>query len=308
MNVFEKFKEGLSKTRQSLEQRFAQIFTGSRPVGLQLLEPIEEILIGADLGVVATQQIMARLQTHFKQGLGHKGQADLPQLKACLKQELLQFFQQVRVEKPSMNSIPHTILVVGINGAGKTTAIGKLSAKFRSEGKKVLLAAGDTFRAAAIEQLAIWAKRAQCDVIAQEPGSDPSAVAFDAVAAAKARGVDILMVDTAGRLHTKFNLMEELKKIKRVMAKALPGSPHEVLLVLDATTGQNALSQARMFHEAVGVTGLMMNKLDGTAKGGILVAIVAELKIPIRYIGVGEELDDLLEFDPEAFMGGMIEG
>jgi fused signal recognition particle receptor len=308
MNIFKKFKEGLAKTRQSLEQRFAQIFTGSRPVGPELLESIEGILITADLGAVATQQMVARLQTDFKQGLDPKGQVDLPQLKAYLKQEFLQIFQQVRVDKPSMNSIPHTILVVGINGAGKTTGIGKLSAKFHSEGKKVLLAAGDTFRAAAIEQLMVWAKRTQCDVIVQKPGSDPSAVAFDAVAAAKARGMDVLVVDTAGRLHTKFSLMEELKKIKRVMAKALPGSPHEVLLVLDATTGQNALSQARMFHDAVGVTGIMMNKMDGTAKGGILVAIVEELKIPIRYIGVGEGLDDLLEFDPEAFVEGMLEG
>jgi fused signal recognition particle receptor len=197
--------------------------------------------------------------------------------------------------------------MVGVNGVGKTTTIGKLSAKFRELDKKVLLAAGDTFRAAAIEQLEIWAGKTQCDVIVQQPGSDPSAVAFDAVAAAKARGAEILIVDTAGRLHTKSNLMEELKKIKRVMAKALPGSPHEILLVLDATTGQNALSQARMFHEALGVTGIVMTKLDGTAKGGVLVALATELKIPVRYIGVGEDLHDLLEFNPEAFVEGLLD-
>jgi fused signal recognition particle receptor len=307
MNIFQKFKKGLSKTRQSLEQRFSGIFTGSRYIGPELLDSIEEILIGADLGAAAAQQMVNRLQASLNQGLGQKGQVDLSQLKGHLKKEFLQCFQQVRLEGHDIHSRPHTVLVVGINGAGKTTTIGKLSAKFHAEGKKVLLAAGDTFRAGAIEQLSAWANRTHCDVIAQPPGSDPSAVAFDAVAAAKARGVDVLMVDTAGRLHTKFNLMEELKKIKRVMAKASPGSPHEVLLVLDATAGQNALSQARMFQEAIGVTGIVMNKLDGTAKGGILMTITGELKIPVKYIGVGEGPDDLLEFDPEAFVASLFD-
>ncbi|MGH7273277.1 MAG: signal recognition particle-docking protein FtsY [Nitrospiria bacterium] len=310
MNLFQKLREGLSRTRTDLERRLTQIFMGTRSIGLGLLESIEEFLIAADLGAAATQRVMVRL----REGFNHKGLVDLPQLKHCLKQEFARIFQASSLEIPygkdelsHEKSIPHTILIVGVNGVGKTTTIGKLSAKFRAAGKKVLLAAGDTFRAAAIEQLGVWARHAQCDVITQQPGSDPSAVVFDAVAAAKARGVDILIVDTAGRLHTKFNLMEELKKIKRVMAKALPGSPHQVLLVLDATTGQNALSQARRFHEAVGVTGIVMAKLDGTGKGGILIAIAEELKIPVRYIGVGEGIDDLLEFEPQAFVQGLFE-
>ncbi len=307
MNILKRFQEGLTKTRQGLEQQLAQIFSGSRPAGPELLESIEEILIGADLGTVTTQQVLAKLKSNLEPGFGRKGSMDLPHLKAYLKHEFLDLFQKNNdLTSPNTHAIPPTILMVGVNGVGKTTTIGKLSAKFRESGKKVLLAAGDTFRAAAIEQLGIWAGKTQCDVIMQRPGSDPSAVAFDAVAAAKARGAEILIVDTAGRLHTKSNLMEELKKIKRVMAKALPGSPHEILLVLDATTGQNALSQARMFHEALGVTGIVMTKLDGTAKGGILVAIVAELKIPVKYIGVGEGPDDLLEFNPEAFVEGLL--
>jgi fused signal recognition particle receptor len=307
MNILKKFQEGLTKTRQGLEQRLAHIFSGSRPAGPELLESIEETLIGADLGTATTQQILARLKSNFEPAPGRKGPMDLPHLKAYLKHEFLHLFREHSVlTSLKANAIPHTILMVGVNGVGKTTTIGKLSAKFRESGQKVLLVAGDTFRAAAIEQLGIWAEKTQCDVIKQQPGSDPSAVAFDAVAAAKARGVDTLIVDTAGRLHTKSNLMEELKKIKRVMAKALPGSPHEILLVLDATTGQNALSQARIFHEALGVTGIVMTKLDGTAKGGILVAIAVELKIPVKYIGVGEGLDDLLEFSPEAFVEGLL--
>ncbi len=281
---------------------------GAGSIGQDLLESIEELLIAADLGAAATQRVMVRL----REGFDHKGLVELSQLKHRLRQEFVSIFQASSLDTPygkdelsHEKSIPHTILIVGVNGVGKTTTIGKLSAKFRAAGKKVLLAAGDTFRAAAIEQLEVWARHAQCDVITQRPGSDPSAVVFDAVAAAKARGVDILMVDTAGRLHTKFNLMEELKKIKRVMSKALPGSPHQVLLILDATTGQNALSQARIFHEAVGVTGIVMTKLDGTGKGGILIAIAEELKIPVRYVGVGEGLDDLLEFEPQAFVEGM---
>ena len=310
MNLFQKLREGLSRTRGDLERRLTHIFMGSGSVGPDLLESIEEILIAADLGAATTQRVMGRL----REGFDHKGLVDLPQLKHHLKQEFERTFQSNSLEthyekdeRSHENSIPHAILVVGVNGVGKTTTIGKLSAKYKAEGKKVLLAAGDTFRAAAIEQLGVWARHAHCDMIAQRPGSDPSAVVFDAVAAAKARGVDILMVDTAGRLHTKFNLMEELKKIKRVMAKALSGSPHQVLLVLDATTGQNALSQARLFHEAVGVTGIVMTKLDGTGKGGILVAIAEELKIPVRYIGVGEGLEDLLEFEPQAFVQGLFE-
>jgi fused signal recognition particle receptor len=308
MNILKKFQQGLTKTRQGLEQRLGQIFSGSKPAGPELLESVEEILIGADLGTVTTRQILAKLKSDLSQGLGRKSSMDLPRLKAYLKHEFLALFRSSPdLTPPDAHALPHTILMVGVNGVGKTTTIGKLSAKFRGSGKKVLLAAGDTFRAAAIEQLSMWAGKTQCDVIMQQQGSDPSAVAFDALAAAKARGAEILIVDTAGRLHTKSNLMEELKKIKRVMAKALPGSPHEILLVLDATTGQNALSQARMFHEALGVTGIVMTKLDGTAKGGILVAIVAELKIPVKQVGVGEGPDDLLEFNPEAFVEGLLD-
>jgi fused signal recognition particle receptor len=306
MNIFERFQKGLAKTRQGLERQLAQIFPGSKPAGPDLLEAIEEILIGADLGTVMTQQSLAKLKSGLEQGFDRKGSMDLPHLKAYLKHEFLDFFQRSHdLTSRDTHVIPQVILMVGVNGVGKTTTIGKLSAKFRESGKKVLLAAGDTFRAAAIEQLRVWAGKTQCDIITQQSGSDPSAVAFDAVAASKARGAEILIVDTAGRLHTKSNLMEELKKIKRVMSKALPGSPHETLLVLDATTGQNALSQARMFHEALGVTGIVMSKMDGTAKGGILIAIAAELKIPVRYIGVGEGPEDLLEFNPEAFVEGL---
>jgi fused signal recognition particle receptor len=305
MNLFQKLREGLSRTRQGLERRLATLFTGSGMVGYDLLEAVEEILIGADIGPVATQQIVGHLQSSLKQRTGLKDPLTLPQLKEHLKQEFLKRLGGAGMGAPAGSLVPHTILVVGVNGVGKTTTIGKLAAKFKGSGKKVLLAAGDTFRAAAIEQLTAWGNKTLCDVIAQKPGSDPSAIAFDAVAAAKARGADVLIVDTAGRLHTKTNLMEELKKIKRVMAKALPQSPTEILLVLDATTGQNALVQARMFHEAVGVTGIVMTKMDGTSKGGILVAITGEINIPIRYIGVGEGPDDLVEFNPEAFVEGL---
>lgn len=310
LEIFKRLTEGLTKTRQGLERRLSQVFAVSKPIGPKLLESIEEVLIEADLGTSATQRILSKIQKESHQpDLG-----DPDHLKACLQKELLGLFQESGLYASSAQSwresadrFPHTVLVVGVNGVGKTTTIGKLAANFRAMGKTVLLAAADTFRAAAIEQLEVWAKRARCEVVRQQPGSDPSAVAFDTVTAAKARNVDLVLVDTAGRLHTQFNLMEELKKIKRAMAKALPGSPHEVLLILDATTGQNALVQARMFHEAVGVTGLVMTKLDGTAKGGILIAILEELKIPIRYVGVGEGTDDLLEFDPVAYVEGLIE-
>ncbi len=312
--------EGLAKTRQGFQKGLSRILTGSKPLDAELLESLEELFIQADLGGKATQRLLSKLQEDQAQGRlkpsGPQGSIEMADIKQALKQEFSRMFQEATQQKALLEDSkqedgkqpsPRVILVVGVNGVGKTTTIGKLAAQYRRKGERVFLAAGDTFRAAAIEQLQIWGQRIQCDVIAQQPGSDPSAVVFDAMQAAIARQADKLIVDTAGRLHTKSNLMEELKKIKRVMGKILPESPHQILLVLDATTGQNALQQARTFHQAVGVTDIAITKLDGTAKGGILAAVVDELKIPITYVGVGEKEEDLLEFDPDSFVEGLFE-
>ncbi|OGQ44880.1 MAG: signal recognition particle-docking protein FtsY [Deltaproteobacteria bacterium RIFCSPLOWO2_02_44_9] len=295
--MFERLKSGLAKTHNSIVNNIESIFssTASRE---GLAEMLEESLITADIGVKTSWLIIDSIKDGLK---GYN--AD--ELKTCLREAIFNILKDC--QKPlEINTKPFIIMVLGVNGVGKTTTIGKLAARFASEGKKVLLGAGDTFRAAAIEQLEIWARRTGCDIIKQEQGGDPAAVAFDAVKAAVARDVDIVILDTAGRLHTKVNLMEELKKVKRIIAREIPGAPHEALLVLDASTGQNAVNQARMFNETAGVTGIVLTKLDGTAKGGIIVAIANELKIPIRFIGIGEGVEDLRVFTAREFVEAMI--
>ena len=296
MGFFDRLKESLTKTRKGLVEKVESIFTG-RKVDETTLEELEEILIMSDVGTTAASEIMSVIREKAR-----KGEAkDTDSVKGLLKSEMISIlgdFQPLMVS----GSKPFVILAVGVNGVGKTTTIGKLASRFRSQGLSVLLAAGDTFRAAGIEQLEIWAKRADTQFVQHQKGSDPAAVAFDAVVAAKSRGIDIVIIDTAGRLHTKSNLMEELKKVKRSIDKALPGASPEVLLVVDATTGQNALRQAEMFNETVGITGIALTKLDGTAKGGIVFAIKKGLGIPVRLIGVGEGINDLRDFDPGEFV------
>jgi fused signal recognition particle receptor len=298
---FARLKEGLLKTHQGMVSKIDQLVSVKRKIDDRLLEELEEILITSDIGVKTTRQLLDKVTEKVKR----KELEDADHLKKTLQEEM--FLILSRQEKPLevSSAKPFVIVVIGVNGTGKTTTISKMAQKFKGQGKSVLLAAGDTFRAAAIEQLEIWGQRVGCEVIKHQSGSDPSAVVFDALKAGKARGSDIIIVDTAGRLHTKVNLMEELKKIKRIMARELPGSPHEVLLVLDATTGQNAISQAKIFTKEVGVTGIALTKLDGTAKGGILVSISDELKIPIRYIGIGEKADDLRDFNARDFVDAL---
>lgn len=293
---FESLKAGLARTHNAIMGSVEAVFTGeSREV---VLERLEEALILSDVGVGAATEIVDGLREKV---IGN----DSEKLKACLKDSIYSILREVE-EPLRISSNPFVIMVLGVNGVGKTTTIGKLASRYASDGKSVLLAAGDTFRAAAIEQLEGWGQRAGCPVIRQAQGGDPGAVIFDAMKAAEARRSDIVILDTAGRLHTKVNLMEELKKVQRVAAREMPGAPHERLLVLDASTGQNALNQARLFNEAVGVTGIAITKLDGTAKGGIIIAIARELKIPIRYIGVGERVEDLKEFDARDFVDALI--
>ncbi len=285
-----RLKKGLSKTREVLTTDIDDLFLGRKP-DEELLEDIEELLITSDMGVQTTMKLMEKV------GKRSAGISNAKELKQVLKSEICALIK--KREPLSQNAVkPCVIMVIGVNGVGKTTTIGKLAARFSAEGKKVLVAAADTFRAAAVEQLSIWAERSGADIVKHRENADPAAVAFDAVQAAAARDKDIVIVDTAGRLHTKVNLMEELKKIRRALSKVIPDAPHEILLVLDATTGQNALSQARMFHKEMGVTGLILTKLDGTAKGGFVISICDSLDIPIHYIGVGEQTDDLQPFDP----------
>ena len=292
-----RLKQALTKTRRQILDRVEDLFLGKKAIDSEVLTQLEEALLAADLGIKTTQQLLGQLREH----VDRQELADLSSLKHYLKRFLLEILLkgEGRLDPGSLR--PFVIMVVGVNGTGKTTTIAKLAHRFRQEGRSVLLAAGDTFRAAAIEQLEVWGSRVGAPVIKHQSGSDPAAVLFDAVTAARARGVDILIADTAGRLHTKFNLMEEIKKIKRVMGKALPGAPQEILLVMDATTGQNALAQARRFQEAVGVTGVALTKLDGTAKGGMAVPIISELGIPIKLVGVGEGMEDLEDFSANDF-------
>jgi fused signal recognition particle receptor len=296
MGFFDRLKEGLTKTKKNLIEKVESIFTG-RTIDEETLEELEDLLIMSDVGTKAASEIMEVIRDKTR-----KGEAkDTASVKELLRMEMIAILGEpqplVVFEKK-----PVVILAIGVNGVGKTTTIGKLASRFRSQGLSVLLAAGDTFRAAAIEQLEIWAQRADTQFVKHQKGSDPAAVAFDAIVAAQNRGIDVVIVDTAGRLHTKTNLMDELKKVRRTIDKAMPGAPHEVLLVLDATTGQNALRQAEIFNQTIGITGIALTKLDGTAKGGIVFAIKKELGIPVRLIGVGERIDDLRDFDPKEFV------
>jgi len=296
---FKRLKSGLSKTRKVLTTDIDELFTGKVKVDDEMLEDLEELLITADIGVQTTMDIIGRIRKMAPRI------SDAAELKEILKNEIRALLDIEAVTADIPVSKPHVIMVIGVNGVGKTTTIGKLAARAHAAGQKVLIAAADTFRAAAIEQLTIWAERSNADIVKHKENSDPAAVAYDSVEAAMARGVDLVIIDTAGRLHTKTNLMEELKKIKRSVPKKLAGAPHATLLVLDATTGQNALSQARLFNEALGITALALTKLDGTAKGGIVVAITSSLNIPLRYIGVGEQINDLQDFKPADFVDAL---
>jgi len=299
-SFFEKLKKGLSKTHQGLVEQMDRLFLGKKTIDGDLLDELEALLFAADLGVKTSGKLIEAVQ----QGLERGELKEPDKVKDFIKGEIFRILKSG--EKPLSIDLsqtkPFIFMVVGVNGVGKTTTIAKIAHQYSSQGKKVLIGAADTFRAAAVEQLEVWAERVGADIIKQSKGTDPSAVAFDSVHAANARRTDLLFIDTAGRLHTKVNLMEELKKVKRIIARECPGAPHEILLVLDATTGQNAISQAKLFNEAIGVTGIALTKLDGTAKGGIIVGITEELKIPIRYIGVGEGMDDLKEFNATEFV------
>ncbi len=300
-----RLRNGLSKTRAVLTTNIDQLFSNTHKIDDDLLEDLEELLITSDLGVQTSLDLIERISDSAD------GLSGPDQLKGALKESIFQMIQMpsASVGPPPVSEKrldrPYIIMVVGVNGSGKTTTIGKLAARYSAAGYKVLVAAGDTFRAAAVEQLMIWAERAGVEIVKHREKADPAAVAFDGVDAAIARGCDIVLIDTAGRLHTNVNLMEELKKIKRTISKKLPGAPHETLLVLDATTGQNAISQTKLFHEALEVTGLALTKLDGTAKGGIVVSICHNFKIPLKYIGTGEKIDDLQDFDPKHFVNAL---
>ncbi len=297
-NWLSHLRDRLSKSRGGLVDRLGQIFSGRAKIDEELYEELEEVLIQADTGVNTTTRIVADLRERVKQDKVKEP----AQLYELVKEEIRAILGEKVTPLQMKRGGLTVLLVVGVNGTGKTTAIGKLAQQFKDAGLKPLLAAGDTFRAAAIEQLEIWGKRVGAEVIKHQPGADAAAVVYDAIQAAQARQVDVVLVDTAGRLHTKKNLMEELKKVKRVIAKAIPDAPQEVLLAMDATTGQNGMSQAHLFNEAVGITGLILTKLDGTAKGGIIIAIADELGIPVKYIGIGEGVNDLSPFDPNDFV------
>ncbi len=307
MGFFDRIREGLSKTKQQIVERFDEIVSQSeapsrkgRPIDVDTIDALEELLIMADVGVAATDRIIAAVKQQTATGKG---------LRDAVKDEIRAIFASVSQATggESNGQLPHVVLIVGVNGTGKTTTVGKLAQLLKSSGKKPLIVAADTFRAAAVEQLEIWATRAGVDLIRAREGADPAAVVFDGIASGKARGRDPILVDTAGRLHTKVNLMNELEKIRRVAAREVTGAPHEVLLVLDATVGQNGLSQAREFMNVAGVNGVVLTKLDGTAKGGVAVAIACELKLPIRYVGIGETIDDLIPFNVDEYVDALFE-
>jgi fused signal recognition particle receptor len=297
----ERLREGLQRSRQLLDDGVGMLLSVARPVDETLLEELEEGLVAADLGAETARSFVEHLRAEVKRGRASTGEDVRGLLRRFLEDALA-----AAAAPLALDGKPAVVLMLGVNGAGKTTSTAKLAAALRASGKTVMLAAADTFRAAAIEQLQEWGRRAGVEVIHQAPGADPAAVVFDAAKAATARQVDVLLVDTAGRLHTKSNLMDELSKLKRVLARQVPGAPHESLMVLDAPTGQNGVAQARMFHQAVGLTGLVLTKLDGTAKGGIVVRIYQELGIPIKLVGVGERLEDLQPFDPKSFVGALL--
>jgi fused signal recognition particle receptor len=308
----ERLKASVGKTKAALSETVDTIFLGEKKVNPALLKQLETALLSADLGVGTTREILDSL----REKLDRNALSDASQLKSEIKSHIVRILHASDGAKPAQSSAvtaspngksPRVIFIVGVNGAGKTTSIGKLANRLRKEGSSVILCAADTFRAAAVEQLEIWAQRNGVEVIKQKSGADPAAVVYDAVAAAKARSSDAVIVDTAGRLHTKSNLMAELEKMKRTAAKVIPGAPHDVLLVLDATTGQNGLAQAREFTSTVGVSGIILTKLDGTAKGGIVVAISRELGLPIRFVGTGEQINDLVPFDAEAYANSLFD-
>ena len=297
MGFFDRLKKGLNKTRENLTNKIEKLIIGYADIDDEFLDELEETLIMADVGVTTTEKLMTAVRKGIKKKEIH-GPEDL---KPFLAKEIAQILAQGEDGTRMAKTGPTVLLVIGVNGAGKTTTIGKLSAYYKEQGKRVMLAAADTFRAAAIDQLKVWSQRTETAFIQHEEGSDPAAVAFDAVKAAKARGIDILIIDTAGRLQTKANLMEELKKIRRVISREIPEAPHETLLVLDATTGQNAISQAKLFTQAAPISGVVLTKLDGTAKGGVVIGIKSELSMPVKWIGVGEKVEDLRPFVAEDF-------
>jgi fused signal recognition particle receptor len=300
-SLLDKLKSGVQKTRQGLVTRLEDALQGKKEIDADLLDELEFTLISADIGISTTHEILDRIKDRADRRI----LADATQVRGLIREHLLEILQAAERPMTYVAHPPAVVMVVGVNGAGKTTTIGKLANRYKSEGRSVLLCAADTFRAAAIEQLEIWGERTGAEVIRQQPGSDPSAVLFDALHAAKSRKVDYVIVDTAGRLQTKTNLMAELEKMRRTAARVIPEAPHETLLILDGTTGQNGLEQARKFTESAGITGIVLTKLDGTAKGGVVVAIARELNLPIRYIGVGEQAGDLLPFEPAAFIDSL---
>jgi len=302
-DLLDRLKAGIQKTRSGLVDRIEDVISGKKQIDADLLEELEYTLITADLGVRTVQDILERI----RQRVDRKMVGDASEIRGMIREQLLEILSASETPVHVVRNPPAVVMLVGINGAGKTTTIGKLANRFLGDGRKVLLCAADTFRAAAIEQLEVWAQRAGVEMVRQKTGADPSAVVFDALQAAKARGVDYVIVDTAGRLHTKDNLMAELDKMRRTAQRVIPGSPHEVWLVLDATTGQNGLEQARKFTETSGVTGIILTKLDGTAKGGVVVAIARDLNLPIRFIGVGEKIGDLLPFEPAKFVESLFD-
>jgi fused signal recognition particle receptor len=304
MGLFDKLKQGLQRTAQQFAQKFEALVervdapeARTREIDVETLEALEELLIMADVGVAATGEIVEAVRKRARRGEGLRG---------LVKQEILRIFESVDTTPPN-GARPRVVLIVGVNGTGKTTTVGKLANQIKSTGKSPIICAADTFRAAAVDQLQVWADRAGVDLVRARDGSDPAAVVFDALAAGKSRSRDVVLVDTAGRLHTRTNLMSELEKIRRVAQREVPGAPHEVLLVLDATVGQNGLTQAREFTSVAGVNGIVLTKLDGTAKGGIAVAIAHELKLPIRYVGVGEGIDDLLPFSANEYVEALFQ-
>jgi fused signal recognition particle receptor len=303
MGLFGRIREGLSRTKQQLVERFEEIVSRadapekrSRAVDVETLDALEELLISADVGLPATERIVSAVKSRARRG---------ESLRDLVKQEIRAVFDSVSGPPAAPDADPRVVLIVGVNGTGKTTTVGKLANLLKSSGANPMVCAADTFRAAAVEQLEIWAKRANVDIVRAREGADPAAVVFDAISSGKARGRTPIIIDTAGRIHTRVNLMNELEKIRRVASREVPGAPHDVLLVLDATVGQNGLSQAREFTNVAGVNGIVLAKLDGTAKGGVAVAIAHDLKLPIRYVGVGEGIDDLVPFSAEEYVDGL---
>lgn len=299
---FSRLREGLSKTRRGFVKNLEEMVVGERVISREFYDELEETLIAADMGPVFAANVIEEMKNRAKRNELDRHDALMNVLNEYMLSILEASDKPLRIPKDDL----FTVMVVGVNGTGKTTTVGKIASRLKQEGRSVMAAAADTFRAAAVEQLDVWCRRADVPLIKHPTGGDPSAVAYDAIRAARSRGINVLLVDTAGRLHTKTNLMDELKKIKRIMARELPGAPHETLLVLDAVTGQNALNQARMFNNEIGVTGLVLTKLDGTSKGGIIIRIADELKLPIRFIGIGEQADDLRPFDGREFVEALM--